>query len=978
MSFPTSASQLPSLPHVPRWVRIALVVIVGLIVLGVLFNVFVVQYTNLLWFDSVHYSSVWRREVVVQVVMFLVTAFAMAVWVLANVVIAYRSRPRIPTRRVDDEAADGERPSAPRAGGFTPPPGWSRLARPARVAALVVVGLVVGIPAGAAAAKRWQLWMLWSNRTPFGVKDPQFHRDVSYFAFTYPLERFVLSELFAAAALAIAAVLVTSYLFGSLRPNNGRLYSTPAARAHLAVLLGVFVLLKAAAYWLDRYGLAFSTQGNVTGLSYTDVHATLPAKTILVFIAVICALLFFANLRLRNWRLPILAFGLMAVSAIVIGGVYPALVQALKVKPSQQDLEAPYIQRNINATRQAFGITNAQVKTTNYPGTTTASPKTLRSDVNTDAQLRLLDPNVVTQTFNQLQQDRSFYSFSQPLDIDRYQLGGDPTPQDVVIGTRNLSLSGVQSSQQNWINQHLIYTHGYGVVAALAEQLGSQGNPDFIESNLPPKGQLTITQPRVYFGVGEPSYSIVGAPPGGPKRELDLPSDNSEGQQNFTYNGGGGVPVGSLWRRILYAWKLGDKNVLLSSEINSASHILYVRDPRSRVHKVAPWLTLDSNPYPVVADGSIDWVVDGYTTTNGYPYSEQESLASDTSVTTSTGESANAQGSDTVNYIRNSVKAVVNAYTGQVSLYEWDPSGQPDAVLHTWMKAFPGVVQPESAIPAALLPHLRYPEDLFNIQRSLIARYHVTDPKAFYNGTDFWTVPGDPTVNEVVSQPSYYLTMSQDGTSTPVFALTTTLTSLNRRNLTAYLSVDADPGPDYGHFQLLQLPANQIALAPGQVQNDIESDPTISHNLTLLRGGGSRVVRGNLVTVPIDGSLLYIEPIYVQAAGGQSFPELRRVIADFQGQLGYAPTLAQALDQALGTPSAPSQPSNPSQPSKPSGPSKPSHPAKASAALRSALARAAAAETQAQADLRAGNFAAYGRDEQRLASALAAARRAAG
>ncbi len=392
------------------------------------------------------------------------------------------------------------------------------------------------------------------------------------------------------------------------------------------------------------------------------------------------------------------------------------------------------------------------------------------------AQLRVLDPNVVSQTFEQLQQERSYYSFPQTLDVDRYPLAGRHQPTDVVIGARDINLGGLQPSQRNWINEHLVYTHGYGVVAAQADTANSKGSPSFVEQDLPPTGPLDITQPRIYFGENSPNYSIVGAPPGTQPRELDRPADNAAGQINNTYTGGGGVAIGSTWRQLLYAWKFHDKNILLSSGVNSASRILYVRDPRQRVAKVAPWLTLDGDPYPVVVGGQIVWVVDGYTTTDGFPYSEQESLGSSTRTSLTTGSSSvAAQSNPHINYIRNSVKATVNAYTGQVTLYAWNqvktaatPDPQPDAVLETWEKAFPGVVKPQSDMPAGLMAHLRYPEDLFNIQRTLLAHYHVTNPKSFYGGTQFWNVPNDPTTaagSAAVPQPAYYLSLSPDGST---------------------------------------------------------------------------------------------------------------------------------------------------------------------------------------------------------------------
>jgi uncharacterized membrane protein (UPF0182 family) len=810
------------------------------------------------------------------------------------------------------------------------------------------------------------------------------------------MQRYALSVAFAIIIVSLIAVLLTSYVFGAVRLQTPGPKWTPAGRVHVSVLLGVFVLLKAVAYWLDRYGLAFSGRGIVTGPSYTDVNAVLPAKTILVFVAVICALLFFANILTRNWMLPAIAFGLMVLSAIVIGGAYPALVQQFKVKPSAQDLEAPYISRNIAATREAYGISS--VKAQGYAGVfpTTTSKATLRAAADTVAQIRVLDPNIVSQTFEQLQQQRSYYTFPQTLDVDRYPLGTTPGLTDTVVGVRDIDLNGLQPGQRNWINEHLVYTHGVGLVAASANTSTAGGAPSFVEQDLPPTGSIPITDngARIYFGESSPSYSIVGATAGTKPRELDLPSGNATGQTNTTYGGSGGVPIGSTWRKLLYALKYKDKNILLASGVNAKSQILYVRDPRQRVAKVAPWLTLDGDPYPVVVNGQIEWVVDGYTTTDGYPYSEQQSLGSATKTSLTTNSSSVASQQNThINYIRNSVKATVNAYTGQVSLYEWNQTAPntPDPILQTWEKAFPGVVQKESAMPHDLFAHLRYPEDLFNIQRELLAHYHVTDPHAFYNGTEFWNVPYDPNVTTNVPQPAYYFTMTPDGSPTStapeVFSLTSPLVSLNRRNLTGYLSVNSQPGSgNYGRFTLLTVPADRVTAGPQQIHNDIESTTAVSLKLSLLRQGGSRVVIGNLLTVPVDGGFLYVEPVYVQSAGTGSFPVLRRIIAESNGTVSYEPTLGQALNAVFGVKgAAPVTTPPPSSGTKPpSGGTKPpagnggGNGKTISAALRQAIADAQAAEKASQADLRRGDFAAYGADQKKLAAALRRVAAAAG
>jgi uncharacterized membrane protein (UPF0182 family) len=963
----------PQVPAITARARLGIAAAALIVLLFIFWAVFASVYTDLLWFRSVGFSSVFSRRLVTQIVLFILFGSVMALVVAGNIVIAYRLRPKTLPMSVEQQQLDRYR----------------QLIHPARMFVLAGIALLIAIISGAAASGHWQTWLLWRNGTSFGHKDPQFHKDVSYFAFTYPMQRFALAMLFAMIAVSLIAVLVTAYLYGSLRVQTPGPKWTPAGRVHVSVLLGIFVLLKAVAYWLDRYGLAFSGRGAVTGPSYTDVHAVLPAKNILVFVAIICALLFFANIYTRNWTLPAVAFGLMVVSALVIGGAFPALIQQFKVKPSAQDLEAKYIGRNIEQTKYAFGIGSDALTTLQYPGVSQLSGASLRNEVGKNVQLRVLDPNVVSRTFEQLQQQRSFYAFEDSLDVDRYSLPGKSDPTDVVIGTRNISLDGLQTNQRNWINDHLVYTHGFGVVAAEADSAQPDGSPDFVESDVPPTGAISDLQkttdgqfqPRIYFGDGAPAYSIVGAPSGTRPRELDYPNDQGAGQVNTTYEGDGGVPVGSLFRQLLYAWHFKDKNIVLSSGVNPESRIMYIRDPRDRVSKVAPWLTLDGDPYPVVIDGEVLWVVDGYTTTDGFPYSEQQSLSSSTKTSlNTTTQAVAAQRNAQINYIRNSVKATVNAYTGQVTLYEWNqvPSGtsaqaDPDPVLKTWEKAFPGVVKPQSQMPAALVPHLRYPEDLFNLQRTLIAHYHVSDPRSFYNGTEFWNVPNDPTLPPEqgnVPQPSYYLTVSPDGgTADPVFSLTSPLVSLTYRNLTAYLSVNSQPGPAYGKFTMLAVPANAGLAGPGQAQNELDSNSEISRVHSLLDQGASQVIKGNLLSVPIAGTMLYVEPWYVQASGGQNFPVLQKFLAYSGGSFGFKATLGAALDEVFGV--------RGSQPARPTDTDEPTLPAATSSELRDLIAKAQRDEAAAQDALRRGDFAEYGEKQAELRQDLVRIERAA-
>jgi uncharacterized membrane protein (UPF0182 family) len=927
--------------------RRILLLVLAVIVLLIAAGVFVSIYTNLLWFRSVGFSSVFTRRLTTQILLFVVFAVLMAVVVGVNVVVAHRVRPAYRAVSPEQEQLEVLREAL----------------HPYRWGILGVILALIALITGSVAAGRWQTWLLWRNGTHFGVADPQFHKDVSYFAFTYPFQRFILGMLFAAVIVSLVAVLATSYLYGGFRPQTPGPKVTPAARAHISVLLGVLMLLKAVAYWLDRYGVNFSKRGFVdTGASYTDVHAVLPAKTILVFVAIICAGLFFANIVTRNWRLPAIGFGVMIGAAIVIGGVYPLVVQQFSVRPSEADKETPYIARNIEETRYAYQLTDQQVESTPYPGVATESSTAARADSLTLPNARLLDPTVLSETFQQLQGFRSFYSFPPTLDVDRYPVNG--TTQEQLVATREVDTSGIPTGQRSWINEHLVYTHGFGFVAAPTNGIGSDGTPQFSERGIPPSGAVAGTfQPRIYFGENSPAYSIVGAPSGAAPRELDYPSNSGTGQQNNTYNGTGGVSVGSLWRRLVYAVKFHDKNLLFSSGVNSDSRLLYIRDPRERVAKVAPFLTLDSDPYPAVVDGRVVWIVDGYTTTDAFPYAARTSLSDATSDTFTKSNGTSTTG--TVNYIRNSVKATVDAYDGTVHLYQW---GTPDPVLQTWMKAFPGIVEPQSAIPPDVEAHFRYPEDLFRVQRTLLTRYHITDPRAFYSGTDYWKIPDDPT-NLTSHLPPYYLTLALPGQPAPQFQLTTPLLQNNGRNLAAFVSVVSDPSsPAYGKLQVLALPSSADIPGPGQVHNDFRTFPAASRLNALLDQHGSQVVEGNLLTLPLGGSFVYMQPIYVRSTAATSFPTLKRVLVSWQGKIAYEPSLQQALNVAFGASgSGPPQPQPPPPPQQHpkggKGGGVPSNVAQLVQQLQQA-------QSDAQAALRSGDLEAYGRAEQKVAALI--------
>jgi uncharacterized membrane protein (UPF0182 family) len=767
---------------------------------------------------------------------------------------------------------------------------------PIRRLAGIAIFLVIFYFAGTAGSRFWQQWLLFQNATDFGQVDPQFGLDISFFAFKLPMYQSLIGWGISTIVFAIIAAAAVHYIYGGIRPQVKEERTTVAARVQLSILLGLLVLLKAVAYWFDRYALTLKEGRLITGLTYSDVNALLPAKSILAAIAVVCSLLFFANIVRKSWLLPTAGVALMVIASVLIAGVYPAAIQQFQVKPSESTKEAPFIQKNIDATRAAYGLSNVEV--TDYQATVTTSAGQLANDAATIANIRLMDPNVLSATFRQLQQIKPYYAFADSLDIDRYKIDGKE--RDVVVAIRELNIDGNPS--RNWINDHLVYTHGFGMVGAFGNTVDADGKPTFTVGDIPPTKGLGEFQPRVYFGENVPDYSIIGGPAASNPVELDYPDDKSpNGQKNYTYTGKGGVPMGSLFTRLLFAIKYQEQRIVLSNLINSESKILFNRNPRERVAKVAPWLTLDGDPYPAIIDGKILWIIDGYTTSSGYPNSRVVNLANTGDALTSRSNAVSSLDDRNVNYIRNSVKATVDAYDGTVSLYQWD---EKDPVLATWSKAFPGTVKPRSEISAELLAHVRYPEDMFRVQRDILSAYHVTTADAFYGGQDFWRVPLDPSSfgSNSGNQPPYYLTMQIPGQSKPTFSLYTPFVPRGgRENLTALAVVNSDAGDEYGKITVLQLPRSTNIAGPSQVSSNFEAKPEVATSLSLLRQGGSDVVLGNLLTLPVGKGLLYVQPVYVRATGNTAaYPLLQKVLVSFGDQIGFSETLQGALDQVFG------------------------------------------------------------------------------
>ena len=926
--------------------RSPLVITAGILfALGALLVYFSGFYIDWLWFNSVDFTSVWTTVLATKIQLFLIVGLLTSLVISLNIYIAYKRRPLYVPTSIEINGVERLR------GQIEP------------IRMLVFLGIVAVLTyfAGTSGTAFWRQWLQFTNSTSFGVKDPQFNLDISFFVFKLPMYQAIIGWGISTLVLAALASAFVHYMYGGIRVNVEGDRTTVAARVQISILLGLIVLLKAVAYWFDRFALSLKESTLITGLKFTDVNALLPAKAILSAIAVVCALLFFANIVRRSWLLPAAGTALLVISSVLIAGVYPAAIQQFQVKPSESSKEAPFIQRNIDATRAAYNLADVDIQ--DYNATLSASAGQLADDAATIANIRLMDPNVISATFRQLQQIKPYYTFPQSLDVDRYTING--VSRDTVVAVRELNIEGNPS--RNWINDHLVYTHGFGFVAAYGNTVDADGKPNFAVGDLPPTKGLGDFQPRIYFGENVPDYSIIGGKKTENPVEFDYPDDASpNGQKNYTYTGTGGVPVGNLLNKLLFAVKYQEQRILLSNLINADSKILYNRAPRERVAKVAPWLTLDGDPYPAIVDGKVLWIIDGYTTSAGYPYARTTSLLTSTAdALTANSTAVTAQTNTTVNYIRNSVKATVDAYDGTVSLYQWDTK---DPVLKTWMKAFPDSVKAKSTMSKGLLEHVRYPEDIFRVQRDILSSYHVKNSDAFYGGQDFWRVPTDPSTfgANAGAQPPYYMTLQMPGSKTPAFSLTTPFVPRGgRENLSAFAAVNSTAGADYGKISVLQLPRSTNIAGPSQVASNFEAKPEVANTLSLLRQGGADVVLGNLLTLPVGNGLLYVQPVYVRATSNTAaYPLLQKVLVSFGDVIGFDSSLKGALDQVFGGNSGTSSTST-------SNPEATTN--NSSADLASALQRARQALSDGQTALAKGDFAAYGRAQDRLQAAIAAA-----
>jgi uncharacterized membrane protein (UPF0182 family) len=846
--FAESGDEEPGAPARHGWTNTRLfLVLAGVIALFVLINAAKGVYTEWLWFSSLGYGSVYATILKTRVLLFFSAAIIFGILFLGNLVLATRLAPKIEAH-------------------LWP---WAIVRRLRRILRLnVILGTVVlSLIFGLVAQENWLVVLRFFDGQPFGITDPVFQREVGFYVFSLPflhLLRGWLLGVLIITLLGTAAVYFLSYGAQRLRFDLAR-----PVLAHLGGLVIAILALFAWGYWLGIWELVFSEQGVVFGASYADMHAKLPAQWILFsLVLALTGLVLFSILK-RNLRLPLYGLGAWIVTAILVGGLFPALMQRFQVEPNELTREMPYIEYNIQFTREAFALD--QLEEQPFPAEETPSPLDIAENEATISNIRLWDHRPLKDTYNQIQSIRLYYDFYD-VDVDRYIIDGEY--RQVMLSARELSAEKLAKEAQTWVNRRLQFTHGYGVVLSPVYEVSAEGLPILLLQDIPPVGYFNIERPEIYFGEKTNDYVIVGTN----TEEFDYPMG---GENVFgVYEGEGGVSIGSFVRRLVYAWQFGDLNILISGELTNESRVLYYRNIQQRVSHLAPFLELDSDPYLVVMEGRLLWIQDAYTTSNRYPYSEP--LGSG------------------LNYIRNSVKAVIDAYDGSVTFYVTDPD---DALIQTYQAIFPELFVPVEQMPESLRAHIRYPEDMFKIQASVYQTYHMQDARVFYNKEDLWAVPREVYAGAEQLMEPYYIIMRLPGEEKEEFLLMLPFTPVNKNNTIGWLAARSD-GENYGKLLAYLFPKERLVYGPSQIENRIQQDTAITEQLALWGRGGSRVIRGNLLMIPIGESILYVEPIFLQAEGG-GLPQLKRVIVAAGDQIAMEETLEESLAAIFGAEALP-------------------------------------------------------------------------
>ena len=874
--------RVPTATPMPGRRRLIIIVVVVLAALLLAFTALSGFFVDILWFREVRLSDVFWTVLRTKVFLGLALGLTFFVLLYSNLWIVRRITPRYPALTPDQEILERYRMQ------FEPYVRWL----------LPLLALVIAFLVGVGATTHWQTYLLWRNGADlsFGNPEPLFDRDPAFYVFSLPWLQYMQGWLFSSLVWVTLLTAGAHYVWGGIRPQAqgfGEKVS-PQVKAHLSVLLGLIMLTKAWGYYLGQFDLLTSTRGVVVGASYTDVNAQLPALRILVVIAIACAILFLVNIRLRGWALPVIAVGLLALVSIIAGAAYPAFVQRFRVAPQEFQREQPFIEDNIEATRRAFELDG--ITSTSRPVGDAVTSEDAQANDATISNIRLWRPDVLRDNYISLQRFRSYYEFND-VDVDRYVIDGQP--RVLMISTREVSQAGIPEGGQTWQNVHLQYTHGFGAVASQVNAATTEGQPVFTLRDIPPIGDPALegNGQRVYYGEGAPGdAAFVVVDTGTDELDYQGTATDDQAQATFSYDGDGGIPVGGLLQRALFAWRFRDVNLLISDLIQGDSRIMIYRDITARVPKAAPFLRFDADPYSAVVEGRLVWIWDAYTTTDQYPYSDFVDLSEVASP--SAQEQAPSLGGD-VNYLRNSVKVVVDAYNGSLRYYVADPE---DPIIQAWSLAFPTMFTSMDEASPDLLAHFRYPENLFQIQAFEYTNYHVTDPNVFYGKQDFWALPIDPTIagSDQARMRPYYVLMRLPGEAEETFVLILPFTPLDRQNMVAWLAAKSDPGPEYGDIVSFEFPSGVNVDGPTQVFSRINQDARFSAERTLLGQGGSSIVFGDFLVIPLQDSLLYVQPVYVESNQPNAIPELKRVVVVNGTKIGIGSSLRAALTDSLG------------------------------------------------------------------------------
>jgi uncharacterized membrane protein (UPF0182 family) len=862
--------------------KIATVVVVGGFFLLLTARWLATLWTDYLWYSQLDSASVWSTLTFTKVWLVLGAAVVALLVIWANLWLVDRISPRslLSLEGTPDQEL------LERYQIWISPRAWQ---------VRTVFSLFFGLLLGLGAAAWWQDWLRWRNGVPFGVADPIFNNDVSLYVFGLPLYRDIYGWLFQLLLITTLVVVAAHYLNGGIKIASPGEKTSGAVKAHISVLLAVVALLKAAGYIFQKWELLYSGRGQVFGASYTDVNAQIPALNLLIFISVAAAIILLVNVWFRGWTLPAVAFGIWLVTSIGVGGIYPAVVQRFSVEPNELTRELPYVQHNLDFTRLAYGLDGVEVK--DFEASPELAAEVVEANRPTIDNIRLWDPGVLAETYPELQNIKTYYDFAD-VDVDRYVIDGELT--QVMTAARGLDESNIPGS--GWVNERLIYTHGLGTVLSPANDVTTDGLPDFLVSDIPPVNvsaddSLDIDQPRIYFSDSSDRDFLIAASQEG---EVDIPQDNSETTETNHYAGSGGVPLGNTFQRLGWALRFGDLNTLISSQLDEDSKVMIARNIKDRIARIAPFLYADNDPYMVISEGRLVWMMDLYTVTDRFPYSEMANTAR---------LNATADLPRSINYIRNSVKAVVDAYDGTIDMYVIDPD---DALIKTNMQIFPDLFKSIEEFPEDLVDHVRYPEDLFRIQTDVYTLYHMTNPSDLFQVNDPWQIARDPSNSPKAplrgtfgTSPMlpYYLLMELPEEELLSFLLMQPFTPATRPNMSAFVVAKSSPLEEYGTLISYTMPEDRQVDGPGQVGDFIEQDPQVSAEFTLLGQVGSDVIKGNMLVVPIEDSLLYVQPIYLAAdtGGGRSgIPQFKRVVAAFDSRIEIADSLDQVLIQLFG------------------------------------------------------------------------------